>query len=431
MKGKGALLAFQEILGSEYGLKVPFLDLVFELSSKHGVHPALVLAVMKAESGFDPLALSPKGAMGLMQLMPETARELGVRYPFDPYQNLEAGIRYLKKLLERFGDPLLALAAYNCGPQRVLLSGGIPAIPETVRFVQKVVGYLREFLKSFGWSSSDKGEGPFPKEEITLRSADGRDDLMSLLGTKEKKGGESVALRSTVFSLPGGQKLESRGKSLTGENTDLRSIPSVLIQRHQEAEKKGTSYQIPVLSERVVRDLLTATSVGPKEGGSEEDKGLDGGLWALLLQAPGEKDKAFPSGIGTKAPLMSQGVQLKEMVGELVQRVRLELQKGAERVEVELKPLVLGGVKVEVKKEGEGLSTHITAYTEGARRILEAHLSEVQKAFEAQGLKVTNLTLELSQMGEPSRRYGQRDRQRREEERRLSNKDQRVFEVVV
>jgi soluble lytic murein transglycosylase-like protein len=81
--------------------------------------------------------------MGLMQLMPATARDLGVRDPFDPQENLESGARFLKQLLTRFGgDPALALAAYNAGPARVEETGGVPRIPETIRYVQEILSKL-------------------------------------------------------------------------------------------------------------------------------------------------------------------------------------------------------------------------------------------------------------------------------------------------
>jgi soluble lytic murein transglycosylase-like protein len=107
--------------------------------------PALVAAVARAESGFNPAAVSPAGAQGLMQLMPSTARGLGVTDPFDPAQNLDGGARYLRAQLDRFGDPALALAAYNAGPGAVSRAGGIPPYAETQTYVQRVLGYYQSF----------------------------------------------------------------------------------------------------------------------------------------------------------------------------------------------------------------------------------------------------------------------------------------------
>jgi soluble lytic murein transglycosylase len=116
-----------------------FDRIVEEIASRHGVDPLLVKAIIKAESMYDARALSPKGAMGLMQLMPETARILGIQDPFDPHQNVEGGVRYLKYLIEKFGDLSLALAAYNAGPQIVEQIRSIPPYPETQSYVKKVL----------------------------------------------------------------------------------------------------------------------------------------------------------------------------------------------------------------------------------------------------------------------------------------------------
>jgi len=122
---------------------VELQPLLAQTAQKEGVAENLLRAVAEQESGMRPCAVSPKGAMGLMQLMPATARELGVRDPFDPQENLESGARFLKQLLTRFGgDPALALAAYNAGPARVDETGGVPPIPETIRYVQQILSKL-------------------------------------------------------------------------------------------------------------------------------------------------------------------------------------------------------------------------------------------------------------------------------------------------
>lgn len=111
-----------------------------EISSQHGVSPVLVEAVVRAESGFDPRAVSPKGAAGLMQLMPKTASALGVRDRFDPRENIQGGVRHLRYLLERYrGSVPQAVAAYNAGEQAVDAHGGVPPYPETQQYVQRVL----------------------------------------------------------------------------------------------------------------------------------------------------------------------------------------------------------------------------------------------------------------------------------------------------
>ncbi len=117
---------------------------ISEVSNLYGVDENLIKAVIKAESDFNPAAISRKGAIGLMQLMPETADELKVRDPFDPKENLEGGVKYLKYLIDYFnGNIELALAAYNAGPEAVIKYGGIPPYPETRRYVKKVVEIFR------------------------------------------------------------------------------------------------------------------------------------------------------------------------------------------------------------------------------------------------------------------------------------------------
>lgn len=115
--------------------------LIYKYARLYGVDPALVRAVMRHESGFNPGAVSPKGAQGLMQLMPGTAALMGVNNPFDPEQNVAGGVGYLRRCLDRFGHNVpLAVAAYNAGPERVANFGTIPPIPETQLFVHNVMG---------------------------------------------------------------------------------------------------------------------------------------------------------------------------------------------------------------------------------------------------------------------------------------------------
>ena len=126
----------------------PFAALIETVALKHGIDPELVHAVVQAESNYQPSAQSHVGARGLMQVMPSTARDLGVksaRMLFDPQENLEAGVKYLKFLLERFdGDLTNAIAAYNAGPGNVQKYDGIPPFEETQNYVKKVLSNFQQ-----------------------------------------------------------------------------------------------------------------------------------------------------------------------------------------------------------------------------------------------------------------------------------------------
>jgi len=119
-------------------LRHPFASTVRRAATDTGLAADLLHAVIATESGYDPRARSPKGAMGLMQLMPATARDFGVVDPYDPEENIFGGARYLRTLWDRFGDLTLALAAYNAGPDRVARYGGVPPFPETRTYLRRL-----------------------------------------------------------------------------------------------------------------------------------------------------------------------------------------------------------------------------------------------------------------------------------------------------
>lgn len=138
----------------------PLLDLVRRQSRAAGLAPELVYAVIEQESRFTNRAVSPKGAAGLMQLMPETQATFRVADPFDPVQNVATGTRFLKAMLVRFKDLRLALAAYNAGPETVARTGRVPPIPETVRYVRRVMTRYAMLQESHpGLASPKKSRG--------------------------------------------------------------------------------------------------------------------------------------------------------------------------------------------------------------------------------------------------------------------------------
>ena len=122
--------------------------LILAAAQRHNVHPALVKSIVAAESNFDNGAISPRGAIGLMQLMPATAQQYGAD-PTDPEQNIDAGTRYLRALIERYGKYRnwlsRVIAAYNAGPGVVDRYQGVPPFPETRNYVARVLGFLRQF----------------------------------------------------------------------------------------------------------------------------------------------------------------------------------------------------------------------------------------------------------------------------------------------
>lgn len=124
----------------------PYHLIISSAADEHGVETSLVKAIIRAESDFNPGAVSKAGAVGLMQLMPDTARDLGVKDRYDPHDNVNGGVRYIKRLLTRFGGNVpLALAAYNAGLSNVERYGMVPPFDETRGFVKKVLRFQREY----------------------------------------------------------------------------------------------------------------------------------------------------------------------------------------------------------------------------------------------------------------------------------------------
>lgn len=142
--------------------KSPKLSLLIgKVARQEGLDPYLLSAVVATESQFDVASVSIRGAVGLMQLMPDTARELGVVNRFNPEQNLRGGARYLRRMMEKYPDNLsLALAAYNAGPTSVLRFGGVPPFPETKRYIKKVLGRYAKMVP---------GRNKSPKKSVRYR----------------------------------------------------------------------------------------------------------------------------------------------------------------------------------------------------------------------------------------------------------------------
>jgi soluble lytic murein transglycosylase-like protein len=141
-------------------------------SSRNNLNPDLINSMIRAESGFNPHAVSPKGAQGLMQLMPQTAARMGVADPFNPVENIEGGTRYIRELLDRYHlDLVKALAAYNAGPERVEQYHGVPPYPETIAYVSRVI---RNFNGKQGAQNAEgvkTGAAHATKQQVSVKRA--------------------------------------------------------------------------------------------------------------------------------------------------------------------------------------------------------------------------------------------------------------------
>jgi len=160
-------------------------EVVEAAARQHAVDPLLVHSVIRAESNYDPFAVSPKGAQGMMQLMPSTARRFGVKNSFDFAENIDGGVRYLRYLMDLFQDQGLAVAAYNAGEQAVLRYGGVPPYPETKNYVRSVTASYSGAKQAAVQNAPAKPE-PAPKPEPEFREIEQFVDAQGHLGIRTR-----------------------------------------------------------------------------------------------------------------------------------------------------------------------------------------------------------------------------------------------------
>jgi soluble lytic murein transglycosylase len=154
---------------------VAYRDLIRAAATRHGLAPELVEAVIRAESNFNARAVSPKGARGLMQLMPTTAAQLGIRDVFDVRENIEGGVRHLRYLVDRYGGNLtLALAAYNAGVDAVARHGGVPPYEETRAYVARILRLVQRSLLPIGAETAEAEESQAARVLHRYETADGQ-----------------------------------------------------------------------------------------------------------------------------------------------------------------------------------------------------------------------------------------------------------------
>ena len=244
---------FQTAFESAYKTGSESMDAIFtEASQLYGVPEKLLNAVAKAESNFNAKAVSKAGAIGVMQLMPATARSLGVTNPYDARQNIMGGAKYLKENLERFGGNVsLALAAYNAGPNSVQKYGGIPPYKETQNYVKTVTSYMNGAPISSGKTVARNALADMYSTASSIFSPSGSSSysqsagLYSLMSGSGGMGSYLGSTSGAITSLLGSAVMASDGETITMDKESFMSLMEIMrMQMLMNASREAGSITI-------------------------------------------------------------------------------------------------------------------------------------------------------------------------------------------